>query len=182
LERLHAIYSRQRAAIDECIQQAANADATLVALLQEGDDASIARRARTWAGDLVTLYDSLAEVLHGEEDVEPVISLPEYRAVHIVADTEDAETGPVSGGVADDPGEEFVRLVEEALRRLNDVGALTRCGLADRLPRTLAAKTQRNGQHGEVTPLEQARALHEVLDATIERLKPTQAAAGAGAP
>src|SRR5438128_777039 len=38
LDRLRAIQARQRSAIDACIQQAANAQATLVALLQEGED------------------------------------------------------------------------------------------------------------------------------------------------
>ena len=65
-ERLQRIHSRQRAAIDECVQQASNAAGTLVALLQEGDDAMVAAEAQKWAQDLLTLYDAIADVLRGE--------------------------------------------------------------------------------------------------------------------
>ena len=50
-------------------QQAANADAMLIALFQEADETSLIVRARTWSDDLRILYDSLTEVLQGSEDV-----------------------------------------------------------------------------------------------------------------
>jgi hypothetical protein len=69
--------------------------------------------------------------------------------------------------------EHDAQLVEEALRRMNDVAALARCRLISRLPHTL---TDRVG-HSDTTrsalsPLEQARALREILTSAIERLKP----------
>ncbi len=67
LERLRRISSRQRTAIEECVQQASNAAGTLEALLQESDDEVIASEARAWADDLLTLYDSVGDVLRGEE-------------------------------------------------------------------------------------------------------------------
>src|SRR5215216_3540572 len=75
LERLRAIHARQRAAIEECVQQAANAAGTLMALMQEGDEANVAARARAWAQDLLTLYDAIAEVLRGQTEVDEVSAL-----------------------------------------------------------------------------------------------------------
>ena len=71
LKRLRSIHARQREAIDECIQQAANAYATLVALLQEGDDARVVQRARRWADDCEAVRRARDEVLRGEDDLTP---------------------------------------------------------------------------------------------------------------
>jgi len=65
LERLHTISAREQAAIEECVRQAANAYATLIAILQERDDSIIAMRARDWAGHLLTLHDAMDELLRG---------------------------------------------------------------------------------------------------------------------
>lgn len=59
----------------------------------------------------------------------------------------------------------FARLTEQALRSLNNPGALARAKLLDRLPRSLAAEGDL------VTPLLQAQALRNVIAAAIERLK-----------
>ncbi|MFN8637107.1 MAG: hypothetical protein U0893_24940 [Chloroflexota bacterium] len=77
LERLRAISARQQAAIDECVQQAANAYAALVALLQRGDDSSVGDRARDWANGLLTLYDALDEVLRGADEPEQPADAPD---------------------------------------------------------------------------------------------------------
>jgi hypothetical protein len=85
-------------------------------------------------------------------------------------------------GIAEVSADHLVRLTHEALRRLDSPAALARCGLIDRLPRTLAAILARRGNANPAvaTPLEQARALREVLAAAIERLKPAdRGAAGA---
>jgi hypothetical protein len=79
--------------------------------------------------------------------------------------------------IAEVSAEHLVRLTEEALRRLNRPAALAQCGLAARIPRTVAAARGREGESrpAEATPLEQARALREVLVLAIERLKPADA-------
>lgn len=81
------------------------------------------------------------------------------------------DLGPVldeaSAGLAEVSADHLVRLTEAALRRLNNPAALARCGLAEQLPRTLAARGAEAG-----TPLERAHALRELLIAAIERLKP----------
>ena len=68
---------------------------------------------------------------------------------------------------------EMVRLTEEALRGLNSPFALARCGLLDRLPRTLAATMATCAiRHSAATPLLLAQALNQVLVQAVERLKP----------
>jgi hypothetical protein len=68
LELLRRLRDRLQTAVDECVQQAANAYAMLVALLQEGDDQNAALRARAWAESLTTLYEALNEVLRGADE------------------------------------------------------------------------------------------------------------------
>ncbi|MGI8550694.1 MAG: hypothetical protein ACR2PL_07890, partial [Dehalococcoidia bacterium] len=81
-------------------------------------------------------------------------------------------------------GEHFARLTEEALRRLNKPAALAQCGLIARLPQSLAAGSPPlNGQPqgstvSDRTPLEQAQLVRETLTRAIERLKPSDTAAG----
>ncbi len=65
---------------------------------------------------------------------------------------------------------QFEALVEEALRGLNEPAKLAKCGLAGRIPRTLAARQP----GGDAMGLERGRLLREVLVAAIERLKPAE--------
>jgi hypothetical protein len=180
LQRLHAIHSRQQTAIDECIQQAANADAALMALLQEGDETKVAARARSWADDLLTLHDSLAEVLRGGDDTPQLADLPEYQPEATVSRPVYVVNGNGFNGSAPPPSEPFTRLVEEALRRLNSPANLATCGLISQIPATLRAEGDRP-VNGEATPLEQARSLREVLVTSIERLKPASGTSGSQA-
>jgi hypothetical protein len=69
--------------------------------------------------------------------------------------------------------EHDAQLVEEALRRMNDVDALARCRLIARLPHTLIdGASSSGGMRSAVSPLERARALREILASAVERLKP----------
>jgi hypothetical protein len=172
LARLERIRSRQREAMDECIRQASNADATLVALLQEGDDSSLAASARAWAQDLLALHDALTEVLAGGDEAVQSTELPPnvlvithpppqpsadlVRPVPLVA--ESALVGPV----------------EEALRRLNNPAALSTCELVQLLPNTIQRAQADGGMSGltVATPLERAQVLREVLVLAIDRLRP----------
>jgi hypothetical protein len=86
--------------------------------------------------------------------------------------------------IAEVSADHLVRLMEEALRRLSSPAALAQCQLITRIPRTLAAtrSPQFDSKPSEGTPLEQARALRQVLTQAIERLKPPDEQAGFGAP
>jgi len=183
LQRLQAIHARQQAAVQECIQAAVNADGALMALLQEGDDARVAARARTWSKDLLALYDSLAEVLRGGGEAGGSPSAPEGVVVSNGEPAGAPEPIWVGGGngAGGHPAERFVQPIEEALRRLNNPAALSRCELIDKLPRTIAAMRASWGDAGGLaaTPLENAQALREVLTVAVERLRPTNRAAAA---
>jgi hypothetical protein len=72
--------------------------------------------------------------------------------------------------IAQVSAEHMVRLTELALRRLNNPAALAECDLLDQVPLTLAATRDDTN----LTPLERARALRDVLTAAIERLKPPE--------
>jgi hypothetical protein len=181
LERLRAIHARQRFAIEECLRQAANADATLVALLQEDDDTSAAARARAWADDLLTLYDSLADVLRGGNEFDQYKERAGAAAYAPPAPVEDPappeeEVAPVATVTGD-----LSRPVEEALRRLNDHSGLAGCELIAKIPRTLASiRAGWNTGDTAATPLSQAQALREALLCAIERLKPAGGSGNGG--
>jgi hypothetical protein len=78
--------------------------------------------------------------------------------------------------------EHFLRLVEEALRRLNNPAALARCALVSELPRSLAAGRSDSSPAAAPTPLQQAHQLRELLVAGISQLKPPDAEARRGDP
>ena len=174
LERLKGIHARQRAAIDECVQQASNAAGTLVALLQEGDDASVAEEARKWAKDLLNLYDAIGEVLRGEVEGEELGVLDSKAARDHHSSAERNVPSSNDFGTNGRSPDAFPRLVEEALRRLNNPSALSGCDLICSLPGTLSATRSQQGAGtiSEPSPLDQAQALRELLVLTIERLKP----------
>lgn len=182
LQRLQTIHARQQTAVQECIQAAVNADAALIALLQEGDDAKVAARAQAWSRDLIALYDSLAEVLRGgeaggspsaAEGVVASTSEPSRASEPIWVDDGNGAGGHSAG--------RFVQPIEEALRRLNNPAALSRCELVDMLPSTIAAMRASWGDAGGLaaTPLENAQALREVLTVAVERLRPANRVAAA---
>jgi hypothetical protein len=165
-ERLQRIHSRQRAAIDECVQQASNAAGTLVALLQEGDDAMVAAEAQKWAQDLLTLYDAIADVLRGEGREDE----PASRALTAAP----VSSRSLDGNGDDQTGNGFRQLVEEALRQLDNTSALAQCELVSRLPGTIATVRARSGDGtlAEPTPLEQVQALRQAIETSIELMNP----------
>ena len=76
-------------------------------------------------------------------------------------------------------------IVQQALQKLDNQAALIQYELLPLLSGSLAPKRPQGtgvGVPGELTPLEKAQALREVLIAAIERLKPPGERAGAGAP
>lgn len=170
LKRLQELHAAQRRTVEVCVQQAANAHADLVLLLQEGDGERIAERASTWADDLRRVHDQIVDI-NQRFDVEPESKqIPEFVP---------APVRPAPPAEEDLEG--LVPLVEEALRRLNR-SELAECELVQRVPHTLAAWRARWGDaaRGEATSLEQGRALREVFVEAIERLKPAGYRPGAG--
>jgi hypothetical protein len=170
MRRLEGIRDRQNRAIGECVRQAANADATLMALLQEGDDERLGAKAKSWAEDFLSLHETLTEVLLGADEVTSLAELPEYQLV-----PEEVLAAAVShNGHAAQSEPAFARMVEDALRKLNraDLGA---CDLVTRLPRSLTAirQTQQLELPSDPTPLDQGRALRALINSAIERLQPT---------
>ena len=87
----------------------------------------------------------------------------------------------------------LIRAVEQALRRLNNPAALGQCDLVGRLPQALASwapatqspstRALSNGtSQPELTPLEQAQALRDLLISTIDQLKPLDGDVSIGSP
>lgn len=74
LDRLTAIYRRQQEAISAAVQQAINADAMLLALMNESTaETTVATESRNLSNDLVALHDSLRAVLSGDEEWEQLV-------------------------------------------------------------------------------------------------------------
>jgi len=74
LDRLTTIYRRQADAITAAVQQAINADAMLLALINEStDEATVATESKNLSNDLVALHDSLRAVLSGDEEWERLV-------------------------------------------------------------------------------------------------------------
>jgi DNA-binding CsgD family transcriptional regulator len=100
LERLRAISARFKEAINICVQQAANAYATLLALTLETDERNLAEQARLWAADLQDIYDGLTEVLRGtdrlKEAIDQLSQAPEAakQVLPMLPPVEHAEPAP----------------------------------------------------------------------------------------
>jgi hypothetical protein len=178
LQRLNEIRDRRQRVIDACVQQAANADATLEAIFQEGNDAVVADRARAWSDDLVFLHAAIKEVMQDEDTgAGPVReSGAEPGADQAPAEYESAPAPIPIRRVANEVGQDpqFAAWLEEGLRRLNNLGLLAKCELVQRLPCTLTESMHErlNGQSTDPSPLEQAQALHRILSDAVERLRP----------
>jgi hypothetical protein len=170
LERLQAIYLHQQAAVDRCIQRSVNAEASLIALLLEEEEDALLGSLREWLADLAQIHAALAHALAGPTPAERPALSSEGEALAAPVPNDSVPSREYSVGLAEQPG--FVELVEEALRHLNELGRLGRCGLAERLLRTLESVRQRSGQADAPQPtlLEQSHALRDVLVEAIERL------------
>jgi len=79
---------------------------------------------------------------------------------------------PPGGAEATVQLDELVPLIEQALRTLNRPGALSSCALIAHLPYSMAAAhaARTDSQLGELTPLEQARALRRLVNDAIQQL------------
>ena len=179
LERLRAASARQQAAVDRGVQQVANAEGTLVELLEQADWSDPAGGLQAWVDELVSIHDAISVALRGEYDRQGPAPLPMAEIGEPRADG--------GGGLstqreaAEDSAEQFRHMVEEALRRVNKPSALAGCRVIDRIPLTL--QWVRAGWAGapssDATPLERAQALREVLVAAIEQLRPADGVEGA---
>jgi hypothetical protein len=157
LARLRRIHARQQATIDECIQQAADAAATLIALLQEREGAAVTDIPDSWVEDIVKTYEAIVETIQTTvKDVEP-----EPAAVVTRKPTGELELHVV------------INALQTALRRLNRPPTLADCELNDLLSCTIAGRCKHANPNSPVaTPLESAQALHSILIEEIEMLRP----------
>lgn len=156
-ERLKRNVERQRAVIDECVQQASGAAVTFVEIVQASGEEDVTAKAQSWTNEMSELYDIITDVMDKEDNSpkpKPADPIPDIEEPQ--DDDQDEET----------PTDEFRRNVEDALRNLNDPLALSQSSLINGLTYTLEL-------NGSDSPLEQARALREVLVSSIEMLKPT---------
>jgi hypothetical protein len=169
LQRLHDMRTRQDEAASTCVRRIVNAEATLVALVQNRDDASLAHQLRALVDQLGTLHASLADSLESRPlqptAVTDVPLIPPQEPE--IAAGEPADQRPRQ---PEQPNLE--ELVKVALQDLNKPDALARCELATHLPQTIRAIRKRWGEapDAEATPLEQSHALREAVLAGIERL------------
>jgi hypothetical protein len=64
LERVRDVEERQRAAITDCVRHVVNADAALLAIVNDNrDSGTVAEDARAWTARLLDLHDALQEML-----------------------------------------------------------------------------------------------------------------------
>jgi hypothetical protein len=189
LERLESNRARQRDGMESAVQRIAGAEATFFALIHRVHDPGVVAQAREWLGELRAIHADLGDVLRGPADEpEPILRLaaaspPSAKSVPAPGLLRPGATSVPAPGLltpdeaADQAKKQLTKLVEEALRQLNKPGSLASSELTTRVPRTLAAtrKQWSQGSLLEPTPLEQAQALGEVLNAAIDRLKPARA-------
>jgi hypothetical protein len=69
---------------------------------------------------------------------------------------------------------DFEQAVEAALRHISAPGTLVNNPLMTLLPRTIGAAWRESGKLATPTPLEKAQLLRSILEASIERLKPSR--------
>ena len=105
------------------------------------------------AGDL----ELLAEVA---DQIGTIVSLSEAQSRSTNDDGLKSATGDMMESISAHPDEEFIKLVEEALRHLPDAIALGESALADKMP--IRAESH----------MERGRRLQEILRVSIDSLKP----------
>ncbi|MDA1298367.1 MAG: hypothetical protein O3B04_10305 [Chloroflexi bacterium] len=165
LDRLKMLHSRRKATIEECVVQAANAAATLIALLQEREETTVADEAEGWAQELLDTYEAIREAMR-------------IRPVDITPPIDDDSPGTVPQPVPFTQAPEQVQRVysalELALKRLNRPPQLSKCELMELLPGLIDQrwKLMSEGSVAAPAPLERAQALREVIVGEIELLKP----------
>lgn len=173
LDRLQRIEQRLRATMRECLQEAANADAALVALLQDGPTGRTVERVRSWSSELLGIHDALSALL-----TEPLPEVAPEVAHEGTADGSD-EAADAHELRAEDVAAVFLRLTEEALRRVNNPGALGGCGLLEQLEHSVRLELRKaDGPVPAGTLLQRTQALRALLVAAIEGLRPANAAPG----
>ncbi|MBM2812369.1 MAG: hypothetical protein HW416_3128 [Chloroflexi bacterium] len=164
------IHESRRGSITECAQLAADAEAELVQLLQEGDEDVLLRRLTDWTEALERIFDALDIAISGPgplpapqppdlPEVQPPESVPVPSLANIPA------LAP--------PSKDFQPLIERELRHLNNARALGESPLAAQLSRSILAivMARQTGSSEQPTTLDKGHALREILVGGIERLR-----------
>ena len=168
LARSRAIFEQRRAAIASCAQFAADAQAELVELLHEADEEVLRRRLADWTKALDRLLSAVDTAIVGP--APPPSAMPTVEAV---------DAAPLAS-----PPKEFHRLVERALKHLNNARALGESELVSQLRWSVrtAMLDQQLESSSQPTALDQGHALREILVAGIERLHVADPATSAQPP
>jgi hypothetical protein len=157
LARSREIYERRRESILGCSQLATDAQAELVELLQEADEEVLLRRLIHWTEALDRIFSAVDAAIVGPD--RPRVSEP-------IPATGDIPALP-------SPPKELKRLVERALKQLNNARALGEGELATQLSRSVLATLmdKQPDSSGQPTALDKGHALREILVSGIERLR-----------
>ncbi len=98
---------------------------------------------------------------------------------------EDPEPNAPEDETPEEPTQDAWRLFQRAFQQLNNPTFLAQCELVSLLPKTLTSAAHRFKGHGipdELTHLEKAQILRQVLVTAIEQLKPAGGSTGAHVP
>ena len=168
LDRLRKLHSRRKAIIEESVVQAANAAATLIALLQEHDEATVPGEVEGWAQELLNTYEAIVAVMRPGAEVDPVEDEAKTES------EDDGETLSTSTPAANERVRQVYGALELCLRRLNKPGDLARCQLMEMLPNLIEQQYRQSngGASVEPAPLKLARVLRDVIVEEIEMLRP----------
>lgn len=189
---LRKMHSRRAAVIEECVTQASNGAATLIALLQERDESTVTGNAEMLVRDLEAVHEALRRATTNDwptrpepvvADIEPGKREP-MPAVEFIGDESDDPDDPGDATVEPVDGDQgttaFTQTVEykaaqAGLRRLNRPPDLARCPLATVVPLLLHSMWQElypEASTRQPTPLELAQAMRTLLLSELDMLKP----------
>ena len=164
LDHLRKLHSRRKATIEEAVVQAANAAATLIALLQEQHEATMADDVERQAGELLKVFEAILTVIR-----PATTEVPSRDEVNV----EDTPAPP-----PEPPSDKRMREVYDALqlclRRLNSPPDLARCTLMELLPNLIEqrCREKNGGTPAEQAPIEVSKVLRELIVEEIEMLRP----------
>ena len=163
MRRLKALYGRRKAIIEEAVQQAANAAATSIEVIQQHEQVAATEDAQSAAERLKDMFSALLGAMEpGFIGIQP----------------EPVEPGPVNPAPTRLPSEAEIeavnRALDAALKTLNQPPKLAMCELLDLIPCLIRQEWRRTDGHSELAPtqLELARSLREVIVRGIDQLKP----------
>ncbi len=185
MRRLKDLHNRRGAIIAEAVQQAADAAASAIEVIQQQEQVAATEEAQTAADRLKDMFSALRGAMEpgflGVSDVPPV-SDPDPVTKDMSVNGNTPSNAPVAVLPTDDELEPVTEALEAALKVLNRPPKLATCGLVDLLPCLARREWKRNEPDSplEPTPLELGAAIRQVVVQEIEHLKPRDAVVSSG--